>query len=583
MASWFIMTKRADFETIAERYRISPILARIIRNRDVCTPEEIQTYLYGKMEDLCDPLLMKNMSQAVTFIKNAIQKKIKIRIIGDYDVDGICSTYILFHGLSSIGACVDTDIPHRMKDGYGLNERLIKKAAEDGVQLIITCDNGIAAAKEIELAYQLGISVIVTDHHEVPFEIVGDKRIEILPMAEVIVDPKQTACQYPFKGICGAVVVWKLLQALEVPAEVLGETLEAAAFATVCDVMELQKENRILLKEGLKRMRQTTNVGLRALMDVCGIEYKKLEVYHIGFVLGPCMNATGRLESAKLAFELWCCKNREEAVKIATELKNLNDSRKEMTEYGVNQSIQKIEEQGKLDKVLVIYLPECHESIAGIIAGRLREKYDRPVFVLTKSEEGVKGSGRSIEQYDMYEALTKCKELFTKFGGHKMAAGISLPENNVTLLRDRLNANCELVEEDFIKKVYIDIALPISYVTETFVEEMKMLEPFGNGNTKPVFAQKKVVVQQVYVLGKNRNVLRLRIIDDMGKLNEMIYFGDIPAFQKFMKEEFGTKGEEIFRRAVEGVYFAITYYPSISEYRGKRTCQVVMTNYSRSA
>lgn len=587
MANWFVTTKGADFQKIAGQFQISPVLARIIRNREVRTEEEYRKYLYGTAEDLYDPFLMKDMQKAVSLLEQAVKKKQKIRVIGDYDADGICSSYILYHGLKSLGADVDTAIPHRVKDGYGLNDRLITEAGESGIELIITCDNGIAAADQIRMAKEMGIRTIVTDHHEVPFLTEEDgRKTQILPEADAVIDPRQEGCGYPFKGICGAVVAWKFLQAAGVAGEVLQECMEPAAFATICDVMELRDENRILVKAGLQGMRHTRNAGLKALMDVCGIAPDRLEAYHIGFVLGPCMNATGRLESAEMALQLWKCEKREEAVRLAAELKELNDSRKEMTEFGLNEAVRIIEEEKSRkgvkeqeDKVLVVFLPDCHESIAGIVAGRIREKYGRPAFVLTRAEEGVKGSGRSVEAYDMYAAISACRELFTKFGGHKMAAGLSLPEENIPLLRQYLNAHCTLQEEDFESRVLIDVPLPLSQVTEKLVEELRLLEPFGVGNAKPVFAQKNVRIQRAFLLGKNRNVVRFQITDENGRPMEMVYFGEMEKLQDFLKKRFGNRAEELFRQETGGICFSVTYYPSVQEYRGRRSLQIVMTDF----
>lgn len=579
MSNWYVTTKRADFQAIAEQFGISPILARLIRNRDVCGEQAIREYLYGTSADFADPYLLPDMDRAVSVIRKAIAEKQKIRVIGDYDADGVCSAYVLSYGLRSLGADADTAIPHRVLDGYGLNERLIDEAAEQGINLILTCDNGISAAQQIHQAHALGMQVVVTDHHEVPFQEKDGVRTELLPEADAVVDPKRDGCRYPFTGICGAFLAWKLLQALGCSAEILGELMEPAAFATICDVMELQGENRILVKEGLGHMRHTQNEGLKALMDVCMIRPEALEVYHVGFVLGPCINATGRLESALMALRLWEAPSREEAVRIATELKNLNDSRKEMTQSGVEAAVEQLDAQEKLDRVLVLFLPDCHESIAGIIAGRIRERYERPVFVLTRAEDGVKGSGRSIESYDMYAAISACSKLFTKFGGHKMAAGVSLPEENVEAFRQFLNEHCTLTESDFVRKVHIDIPLPISRVTPALLQEIRLLEPFGNGNAKPVFAQKNVQIRQARVVGKNENVCRLQILDDAGNPAEMVYFGDIPAFRAFLEKQFGKAGKDVFFFAVPGLTISVVYYPNEQEYRGRKSIQIVMTDY----
>ncbi|MBR1849332.1 MAG: single-stranded-DNA-specific exonuclease RecJ [Lachnospiraceae bacterium] len=584
MSNWVVSAKKADFQHIAEKFGIDPVIARIIRNRDVCTEEEIETYLHGGIEALHDPHEMKGMDEASKIILEEIQKGTKIRIIGDYDVDGICSTYILVKGLQSLGAIVDAEIPHRMKDGYGLNERLIREASEAGIGLIVTCDNGIAAKNQIALAKELGMRVVVTDHHEVPFEEKDGEKLYLMPEAEAVVDPKQPGETYPFSGICGAVVAWKLLQVLEVKQDIIDLLMEPAAVATVCDVMDLLDENRALVKLGIERLKESGHAGIRALMEVTGLDKEKLSVYHLGFVLGPCMNATGRLDSAKTALSLWQTEDRGEAVRLANELKEMNESRKEMTEYGKNTAIAMIEEQaaktGKLDDVLVVYLPDCHESIAGIIAGRLKEKYHHPAIVLTKAEEGVKGSGRSIEAYHMFEKLTEAKEFLTKFGGHKLAAGLSLKEENVAALRDFLNAHAGLCQEDFEPKVVIDVPMPLSYISENLIQQLTLLEPFGNGNPKPVFAQKDVEVLSLKIIGKNRNVVKGTVRTDAGRTMELMYFGDIPQFQAYLEEK-GLDAASVLEGARPNgtCRITMTYYLQISEFRGNRTMQVIMTDF----
>lgn len=580
MGNWLIAAKKADFEKIAQKFGISPVLARLIRNRDVCGEEEIRRYLYGGMEDLYAPERMKGMDQAVSVIKRAVAEKKKIRVIGDYDIDGVCSTYILVRSLRSLGGTVDTAIPHRIKDGYGLNDQLIRQAALDGVELIVTCDNGIAAADQIELAHRFGMQAVVTDHHEVPFteEEEGGGRRYHLPPAEAVVDPKQPEDTYPFPGICGAVVAWKLAWALGIDKGLLEELLEPAAFATVGDVMELKDENRIIVKEGLKRMRRTSHPGLRALIEVNKLDMRRLEVYHIGFVLGPCVNASGRLESAALSLNLWLEKDYRKAVPMAAELKNLNDSRKEMTEAGVKQAVKLLEKSG-MDKVLLIYLPDCHESLAGIIAGRIRERYHRPTIVLTDAEEGVKGSGRSIEGYDMFTRLSACRDLFHKFGGHKMAAGLSLAREDIGELRRRLNENCPLTEEDFTPKVHIDIALPFSYVAEGFIRELELLAPFGTGNPKPVFAQKDVRLRSGRIFGKNRNVAKFDALDKEGIPRTLVYFGDVEVLERFLSEKYGEDAGRLFAGGGVSLPLTITYYPNLNEFRGRRELEFVVTNY----
>lgn len=592
MAQWFIAAKKADFEGIAARYHIDPVLARLIRNRDIEADADIEKYLNGKKEDLYSPMLLKDMEKAVFLLQDKIAQGAKIRIIGDYDADGICATYILLRGLTACRADADTVIPHRIKDGYGLNDSLIEDAHVDKIDTIVTCDNGIAAAEQIAYAKKLNMTVIVTDHHEVPYEVeeeteAGEEgKKYLLPAADAVIDPKQEDCKYPFPNICGATVAYKLVTALfltmhpEGEAEILEELLEITAFATVCDVMELRDENRIIVKCGLENMRHTRNMGLKALIEICGLDGKRLSAYHIGFILGPCLNATGRLDTAKTALGLLQAKERAEAVGIAAQLKDLNDSRKEMTLKGTEEAINIVENsKRKDDKVLVVYMPDCHESLAGIIAGRLREKYGKPAFILTKGEEGVKGSGRSIEAYSMYEAMTKCKELFTKYGGHKMAAGLSLEEDNVEKFRVKMNENSKLTQEDFEEKVHIDVALPLSYATKEFIKEMEILEPFGVGNQKPVFAQKDIHLIRERIIGKKHNAAKYDIRDAAGDRYEMMFFGDIEAFHSFLTKKATKDAEKLMNGEQTDIKVNITYYPSINSYNGRESIQIVMQNY----
>ena len=594
MARWMMAAKKADFDKIAEKYHITPVLARIMRNRDVVGDEEIERFLHGSLKDLHNPLLLKDMEKAAEIVTRKILERKRIRIIGDYDVDGICAAYILLMGIRFLGGVVDTVIPHRMKDGYGLNDHLIEAAKEDGIDTVITCDNGIAAAPQIRMARDMGMTVIVTDHHEVPYEEAGEEgRVYLLPEADAVVDPKQPECEYPFKGICGAVVAMKLILTLldgkefkERPGEdkIRKEMLTFGALATVCDVMELKDENRILVKEGLKRMRETENPGLKALLMVNGIEDKELTPYHAGFILGPCLNATGRLDTAKRALELFDCGDWRKAVTIAGDLKDLNDSRKQMTEEGVLQAIAIVDgTEIKLDRVLVIYLPDCHESLAGIIAGRVREKYGKPVFVLTKGEEGIKGSGRSIEAYHMYEELTACKELFTRYGGHKMAAGLSMAgEDVIEVFRRRLNDNCSLREEDFEEVVHIDVPMPLSYATVEFVKELSYLAPFGTGNPRPLFARKGISIISGRKLGKNKNVGKYRIADEEGRSYEMIYFGDLEEFDSFLALRCGQGvPRAIYEESLRPgkAVISMAYYPDLNSFAGRESLQMVMQYY----
>lgn len=565
--------KKADFNGIAEKYQISPIIARLMRNRDVIGDEAIDFYLNGTVEDLYDGLLMKDMDRAVDILKEKIEEGKKIRVIGDYDIDGVNATYILQQGLAGLGADVDTDIPDRIKDGYGLNQMLIDRALEDDVDTIITCDNGIAAMSEIAYGKENGMTIVVTDHHEVPYlEENGEKKY-LLPPADAVVDPHRADCEYPFKGLCGAAVAYKLVEVLyrvsgksEQEVEHLQDSLmENVAIATIGDVMDLVGENRVFVKKGLELLKTTKNEGLHALMQCTGVDTANLNTYHIGFVIGPCINAGGRLDTAKRALELLNASNRREAVTLAADLKELNDSRKEMTEEGVEEAVRQIESSSwKDDQVLVVYLPKCHESIAGIIAGRIKERYYRPTFVLTRGETGVKGSGRSIEAYDMFAEMSRCRELFTKFGGHKLAAGLSLEEENVEVFRKRINELADLTEDDLQMKVSIDMRLPFPYINEELIHELKILEPFGKGNGKPLFAESKLRVIQPRIFGKNRNVLKCRLEDQQGNQMEAVYFGEV---------------EDCLQQMEKKQIMSFTYYPSINEYMGRRTIQLTIVNY----
>lgn len=573
MEKWFVTMKKADFNGIAEKYQISPIIARLMRNRDVIGDEAIDFYLNGTVEDLYDGLLMKDMDRAVDILKEKIEEGKKIRVIGDYDIDGVNATYILQQGLAGLGADVDTDIPDRIKDGYGLNQMLIDRALEDDVDTIVTCDNGIAAMSEIAYGKENGMTIVVTDHHEVPYLEENGKKKYLLPPADAVVDPHRADCEYPFKGLCGAAVAYKLVEVLyrvsgksEQEVEHLQDNLmENVAIATIGDVMDLVGENRVFVKKGLELLKTTKNEGLHALMQCTGVDTANLNTYHIGFVIGPCINAGGRLDTAKRALELLNASNRREAVTLAADLKELNDSRKEMTEEGVEEAVRQIESSSwKDDQVLVVYLPKCHESIAGIIAGRIKERYYRPTFVLTRGETGVKGSGRSIEAYDMFAEMSRCRELFTKFGGHKLAAGLSLEEENVEVFRKRINELADLTEEDLQMKVSIDMRLPFPYINEELIHELKILEPFGKGNGKPLFAESKLRVIQPRIFGRNRNVLKCRLEDQQGNQMEAVYFGEV---------------EDCLQQMEKKQIMSFTYYPTVNEYMGKRTIQLTIVNY----
>ena len=577
--------KRSGFFHISEKFHISPRVASLIRNRDVIGDDAIEKYLNGTIADLYDGMLMKDMDKAVAVLGEKIKENAKIRIIGDYDIDGIQSTYILLEGFRMLGADVDSDIPDRMKDGYGLNRNLIDRALEADVDTIITCDNGIAAAEEIAYAKSMGMTIVVTDHHEVPYTEIGAGRRYILPEADAVVDPKQEDCTYPFKGLCGAAVAYKLVEAL---MEAMGKDAEDAdylmenvAIATIGDVMDLVDENRIFVKQGLDMLKRTENLGLKALMGCTGVNVDKLSPYHIGFVIGPCMNASGRLDTAKRALELLEAKKVAEADLLAGDLKALNDSRKDMTAQAVEEAFIQVENSELKDAdVLVVYLPECHESLAGIVAGRIREKYYRPVFVLTKGAEGLKGSGRSIETWHMYEGLNRVKHLLSKFGGHKMAAGLSMPEENLEQFRKEINEKSGITPEDLNEKIAIDMQLPFECVNEKFIGELAVLEPFGKGNARPIFAERQVQVESARILGKNKNVLKLQVKDLHGTRMDAMYYGDVNTFVEYVREKFGDIACECLLRGYgHGIVMAFTYYPDINEYQGVRTPQIVIQNY----
>ena len=592
MEKWLVSAKKADFNDWAQKFGISPVLARIIRNRDITEESQVRSFLQGTLEDCNSPWLLYDMDKAADLILQKIGENAAIRVIGDYDVDGICSSYILTRGLQVLGACADTAIPHRIHDGYGLNEHLIEKARQDGIRMIVTCDNGIAAAPQIALARDYGMTVVVTDHHEVPFTLENGEKKEVLPQADAIVDPKQQACQYPYKNICGAVVAYKLVQALAERTgsgqlkEAMEELLQFAAIATVCDVMELKEENRIIVKEGLKRLKATENLGLQALIEVNGIDVSRLSAYHLGFVIGPCFNATGRLDTALRALELLESKTKQEAMNAAAELKALNDSRKNLTQKGVEEAIRYIEEkQLYQDRVMVVYLPDVHESLAGIIAGKIRESYYKPVFVLTKGEEGIKGSGRSIETYHMYENMTTVKHCFSKFGGHKLAAGMSLAklhdsqEEDVEAFRRELNEVCTLTEDDLVPRVHIDVPMPISYATRKLADDLNLLEPFGVGNPKPLFAQKDIHFIRGWKMGAKQNFARYKVRTPEGVEAEMVFFGNIDQFAGFLDQKYGSGSGAALYTTYCDYTVSVTYQLSVNTYRGTESLQFIMQNY----
>lgn len=584
MEKWFVINKGADFAGIAKRFGISPVTARLIRNREVMGDEAIARYLKGGIGELYDPHLLLDSDRLTDILVQKISEQKKIRVIGDYDIDGVMSTYILYKGITRCGGSVDFQIPDRMKDGYGINDHLIEQADEAGIDTIITCDNGIAAIGEIAHAKSLGMTVLVTDHHEIPYTEERGERHYKRSEADAIVNPKQMECTYPYKNLCGAAVAWKVIQILyekcDIAVEESYDFLENVAFATVGDVMDLTDENRILVREGLKRIHTTMNPGMRALILQNKLEPEQISSYHFGFVLGPCINASGRLETAKIALNLFLQEDVKKASEIAAELVDLNAQRKDMTAEGVELAMQQVEEGNTGEKVLVVYLPDVHESLAGIIAGRIRETCHKPTFVLTKSEDGVKGSGRSIEAYSMYEELCKCQELFTKFGGHPMAAGLSLPEANVEIFREKINACCGLTEEDFIPKIKIDIPMPVDYPDIPLVNELSLLEPFGKANVKPQFADKNLGIDRAVVVGKNQNVLKLTLKTERGKSISAVYFGDVEEFREYYGRKYGeNEVQQAFLGRTNGIRMSVVYYPEINRYQGNESIQIVIKNY----
>lgn len=585
MEKWIEIRKGGNFMEMAKKYGIDPLIARIIRNRDIIDEKEITEYLYGGKEALHNPHLLKDVDKAAEIIAEGIAEKKAMRIIGDYDIDGVNATYILLDGIRRCGGNVDAAIPDRMKDGYGINEHLIEQALSDGKELLITCDNGIAAINEINFAKEKGMTVVVTDHHEIPYRNTEQGKEFLRSKADAIVNPKQADCPYPCKGICGAVVAWKLVQVLyermDIPVEEADIFIENAGFATVGDVMDLTGENRILVKLGLKALEHTKNPGMKALIAKNKLSDKPLSAYHIGFVLGPCINASGRLDTAKRSLELLLERDEVKASALAGELVELNESRKYMTQQETQKALEQIEKEGReKDKVLVVYLPECHESLAGIIAGRIREAYQRPVFVLTRGEEGVKGSGRSIEAYSMFDKMTEVAELFTKYGGHPMAAGLSMREEDIDTLREQLNQKAELSEEDMAEVVRLDAVLPMSYFTVDTIRQLSVLEPCGKSNTKPVFADRNIKVTRAGIVGVNRNVLKLHLLDSKGNPVAGVYFGEVEKFLTFLSEKFGSEEVDAAMHGKENsIQFAAVYEPAVDTYSGRESVQAIIRRF----
>lgn len=565
-------------------HKVSEVLARVLANRKLEKDDEIKRFLYPSIEGLYDPMALKDMEKACLILRDKILHNKKIRIVGDYDVDGISATFILYTGLIKCGANVDYEIPDRIKDGYGINDNIIKQAFDDGVDTILTCDNGITAFDQTIMAKDMGMTLIITDHHEIATKEIKGNKLENIPLADAVINPKQSECTYPNKKLCGAAIAFKLIQALYKIysfEEEIQALLEAVAIATVCDVMDLVDENRILVKLGLENLRKSKNQGLNALMDLSDINIEKLSTYHLGFIIGPCLNASGRLDTAKRGLELLLVESEEEAYKISKELKELNDIRKDMTQKGVEEAKELIEttELGH-DKILVVYLADCHESIAGIIAGRIREYYHKPTFILTKGEKSVKGSGRSIENYNMFQELERSGEYLIQFGGHPMAAGLSLEEDQISSFRKSLNDLTTLTDEDLIAKVTIDVVLPLGYIGKELVGELSILEPFGKANPKPVFAERDVRVTRAFLLGKNKNVLKLNIINKHGKRMDAMYFSDVESFLNDLRNKFGEdEVDKMFKNLENNIQFNIIYYPNINEYNGRSNLQIIINNY----
>lgn len=579
MEKWFIKNKKADFELIAKTFGISPVLARLAVNRGVGSNEEMERYLRPAMEHLHSPHLMKDLDKTCEILERKIADGKSIRIIGDYDVDGVMSTYILYVALKKCGAKVDYEIPDRIKDGYGINIQIVETAAEDGIDTILTCDNGIAAREQVAFGKEKGMTVLITDHHDIP---IG----EALPPADTIVNPKQEDCNYPFEGICGAVVVYKLVEALYERLGLTGQAaedfLEFAAIATVCDVMDLTNENRVIVKHGIHKLKRTKNIGLQELIRINKLDTANLSAYHLGFVIGPCINASGRLESAKMALKLFLTEEQGKAALLAKELKQLNEERKEMTEVNLEKAISLIEESELLnDKVLLVFLEECHESLAGIIAGRLRERYNRPAIVLTRGKEGLKGSGRSTPEYSMFEEISRCKEYLTKFGGHPMAAGLSLEEEKMEGFRKALNDNTTLTDEDLIPKVSFDMVLPLENISTPLIHEIDYLEPYGKENVRPLFAVKDVFITSAKAIGKEKNMLRLIVKSSSSNVSHTaMLFRGYDLFAARVDEKYGEGAfEGLLAGTQSHVAMDFIFYPSINEYNGIESPQIIIQNF----
>lgn len=579
---WLLRNKKVDLKAMSEKYKISQLLCKLMVNRDIIDENIINSYINPIYKYLHSPKTMKDVVIAVDIIKRKIQENKKIRIIGDYDVDGIISVFILYTALKKCGANVDYEIPDRIKDGYGINENIVKAAYDEGVDTIITCDNGISAIDQIQYAKDLGLTVIVTDHHDVPFIEEDGVRTFLSSQADAIINPKQIECEYKFKSICGAGVAFKLMEALYeeigMDKEECYKLIEFVAIATVCDVVDLIDENRIFVKNGLEMLNNSKNIGINALKKACGLEDKEITAYHLGFVIGPCLNASGRLDSAKKGLELLLMEDDEEAKNLAQEIVDLNDARKNMTKEGVDRAVNIIDSTDiNNDKILVVYIPDIHESLAGIVAGRVKEKYNKPTIILTKSEEGVKGSARSIEEYNMFEGLLACKELLDKFGGHPMAAGLSLQEDKVDELRKALNNKCELTDEDLTRKIMIDSSLPLEYLNLHLIEELNVLEPFGKGNSKPVFGVRDAKITKAILLGKDKNVLKLKLLTNNNITIDAMIFNDLENFESKIIEKYGNEElDNLYNKSNNNIPMDFTFYPSINEWNGNKSIQIVV-------
>ena len=579
---WLLRNRKVDLKAMSEKYKISQLLCKLMVNRDIIDENIINSYINPVYKYLHSPKTMKDVVIAVDIIKRKIQENKKIRIIGDYDVDGIISVFILYTALKKCGANVDYEIPDRIKDGYGINENIVKVAYDEGVDTIITCDNGISAIDQIQYAKDLGLTVIVTDHHDVPFIEEDGVRTFLSSQADAIINPKQIECEYKFKSICGAGVAFKLMEALYeeigMDKEECYKLIEFVAIATVCDVVDLIDENRIFVKNGLEMLNNSKNIGINALKKACGLEDKEITAYHLGFVIGPCLNASGRLDSAKKGLELLLMEDDEEAKNLAQEIVDLNDARKNMTKEGVDRAINIIDSTDiNNDNILVVYIPDIHESLAGIVAGRVKEKYNKPTIILTKSEEGVKGSARSIEEYNEFEGLLACKELLDKFGGHPMAAGLSLQEDKVDELRIALNNKCELTDEDLTRKIMIDSSLPLEYLNLHLIEELNVLEPFGKGNAKPVFGVRDAKITRAMLLGKDKNVLKLKLLTNNNITIDAMIFNDLENFESKIIEKYGNEElDNLYNKSNNNIPMDFTFYPSINEWNGNKSIQIVV-------